>query len=120
MYTVKKNYRIPGFVLTNPSWDWDWVKLFPARESLVSDIPAGDGNTAKLFFTGYPLIIAPLISRSKLNLQRQYRDESIQSWFMISLSANLSEMMPPPSPPISSSYARQNVEPGLHSTFFPG
>jgi hypothetical protein len=26
-------------------------KLFPARESLVSDIPAGDGNTAKPFFT---------------------------------------------------------------------
>jgi len=25
-------------------------KLFPARESLVSDIPAGDGNTAKPFF----------------------------------------------------------------------
>jgi hypothetical protein len=26
-------------------------KLFPARESLVSDIPAGDGKTAKPFFT---------------------------------------------------------------------
>jgi len=26
-------------------------KLFPARESLVSDILAGDGNTRKLFFT---------------------------------------------------------------------
>jgi hypothetical protein len=26
-------------------------KLFPARESLVSDILAGEGNTAKLFFT---------------------------------------------------------------------
>jgi len=26
-------------------------KLFPARESLVSDIPAGDKNTAKPFFT---------------------------------------------------------------------
>jgi len=25
-------------------------KLFPARESLVSDIPAGDGNTAQPFF----------------------------------------------------------------------
>jgi hypothetical protein len=27
------------------------IKLFPARESLVSDIPAGDGKTANLFFT---------------------------------------------------------------------
>jgi hypothetical protein len=26
-------------------------KLFPPRESLVSDIPAGDGNIEKLFFT---------------------------------------------------------------------
>jgi hypothetical protein len=25
-------------------------KLFPARESLVSDIPAGDGNIEKLFY----------------------------------------------------------------------
>jgi hypothetical protein len=26
-------------------------KLFPPRESLVNDIPAGDGNIEKLFFT---------------------------------------------------------------------
>jgi len=25
-------------------------KLFPARENLISDIPAGDGNTATPFF----------------------------------------------------------------------
>ena len=25
------------------------IKLFPPRESLVSDVPAGDGNVAKLF-----------------------------------------------------------------------
>jgi hypothetical protein len=31
--------------------------LFPARESLVSDIPAGDGKTANLFFTVYVLSI---------------------------------------------------------------
>jgi len=28
-------------------------KLFPTRENLVSDIPAGDGNTANPFFTVY-------------------------------------------------------------------
>jgi hypothetical protein len=27
------------------------MKLFPARESLVSDIPAGDGKIVNLFFT---------------------------------------------------------------------
>jgi hypothetical protein len=26
------------------------IQLFPARESLVGDIPAGDGKMAKLFF----------------------------------------------------------------------
>ncbi len=26
------------------------IKLFPARESLVSDIPAGDGKLANLFY----------------------------------------------------------------------
>ena len=31
--------------------------LFPARESLVSDFQAGDGNTAKPFFTVYPYIV---------------------------------------------------------------
>jgi hypothetical protein len=30
-------------------------KLFPPRESLLSDIPAGDGNIEKLFFTLYLL-----------------------------------------------------------------
>ncbi len=25
--------------------------IFPSRKSLVSDIPAGEGKTAKLFFT---------------------------------------------------------------------
>jgi len=24
-HTVKNIYEIPGFVLTKPSWDWDWV-----------------------------------------------------------------------------------------------
>ncbi len=37
MYTVKKVSDFP----------------VPARESLVSDIPAGDGRTANLFFTVY-------------------------------------------------------------------
>jgi hypothetical protein len=31
-------------------------KLFPPRESLVGDIPAGDGNIEKLFFTVYYLL----------------------------------------------------------------
>jgi hypothetical protein len=34
----------------SPNSPWRGIiKLFPARESLVSDIPAGDGKTANLF-----------------------------------------------------------------------
>jgi hypothetical protein len=40
-YTVKKVY-----IFSRPQ---PLTKLFPARESLVSDIPAGDGKTANLF-----------------------------------------------------------------------
>ena len=41
-------YEIPGF-LYQTFLGLVLGKLFPARESLVSDIPAGDGNTAKPF-----------------------------------------------------------------------
>jgi hypothetical protein len=27
LYTVKKNNEIPGFILTIPSRDWDWVNF---------------------------------------------------------------------------------------------
>jgi hypothetical protein len=41
-YTVKKDSGVPV-----PSRGM--IKLFPARESLVKDIPAGDRKTANLF-----------------------------------------------------------------------
>ena len=37
--------------LTNTPWLLGIIKILPARESLVSDIPAGDGKTAKLFYS---------------------------------------------------------------------
>jgi hypothetical protein len=40
----------PGYHLTNSAWSGK-IKLFPARESLVRDIPARDGNMANLYFT---------------------------------------------------------------------
>jgi len=49
-YTVKKNYEIPRF-FDQAFQGLGLGQLFPARESSVSDIPAGDGNIAKLFFT---------------------------------------------------------------------
>ncbi len=51
-YTVKKVYRFTspqrGFHLPNSPWA-GIIKLLPARERLVSDIPAGDGKINKLF-----------------------------------------------------------------------
>jgi hypothetical protein len=39
-----------GMSLTNSPWP-EIIKVFPPRESLISDIPAGDGKTANIFFT---------------------------------------------------------------------
>jgi hypothetical protein len=53
VYTVKKVKDFPspaGMSLTRLSLDGNTVvKLFPSRESLVSDIPTGDGKIANLF-----------------------------------------------------------------------
>ncbi len=50
----KKGYRFsrsqPVCHLPNSPWR-DMIKLFPARENLVSDIPAGDGKMANLFYS---------------------------------------------------------------------
>jgi hypothetical protein len=39
-------------------------KLFPPRESLISDIPAGDGNNKKLFY-GVRWFASPLSAKIK-------------------------------------------------------
>ncbi len=52
LYTVKKSLRFSSpqswCQLPNSSWPGR-IKLFPARESLVSDIPAGEKKIAYLF-----------------------------------------------------------------------
>jgi hypothetical protein len=60
-YTVKKVSDFPGMSLTKLSLAMSLTdlslasktvtKLFPTRESLVSDIPAGDGKIANLFYS---------------------------------------------------------------------
>jgi hypothetical protein len=54
-YTVKKvtNLPVPSWHVTNRTRP-GIIKLFPARENLVSDIPAGDGKIVN-FFTVYNL-----------------------------------------------------------------
>jgi hypothetical protein len=56
IYTVKKAFRYSrppsGMSLSKLSLggnNYDIYKLFPPRESLVSDIPAGDWNIEKIF-----------------------------------------------------------------------
>jgi hypothetical protein len=53
MYTVKKvcDFPVPSQAgCHKPNSPWPGIiKLFPARESLVSDNPAGDGKIANLF-----------------------------------------------------------------------
>jgi hypothetical protein len=60
MYTVKKSFSIfpspTGMSPTKLSLGVNYYviyKLFLPRESLVSEIPVGDGNIEKLFFTVY-------------------------------------------------------------------
>ncbi len=53
VHTVKKRLSYfpspAGMPLTKLTWP-GIIKLFPARENLVSDIPAGDGKNANLFY----------------------------------------------------------------------
>ncbi len=49
-------------------------KLFPPRESLISDIPAGDGNIEKLFYSAGPCRCWE-ISREWLGYIHMYRPE---------------------------------------------
>ncbi len=47
--TLKKDWP---FSCPHPRCLWPGkIKLFPSRESLVNDIPAGDGKTANLFYS---------------------------------------------------------------------
>jgi hypothetical protein len=59
VYTVNKRLAIfpspAGMLLTELSLT-GIIKLFPVMESLVSDISAGDGKIANLFFTVFALV----------------------------------------------------------------
>ncbi len=57
LYTVKEvsDFLVPGRDVTKKTLPGPGIiELFLARESLVIDIPAGDGKTANLFFTVCP------------------------------------------------------------------
>jgi hypothetical protein len=53
-YTVKKVSVFPSPAGMSPTQTLPGpgiVKIFPARDSLVSDIPAGDGKIMNLFYS---------------------------------------------------------------------
>ncbi len=49
------------------------IKLFPTRESLVSDIPAGDGKIVNLFYSVWELMEKVLITNAMHNMRNQMR-----------------------------------------------
>jgi hypothetical protein len=51
-YTVKKGFPSPERMSLTKNSPWPGIiKLFPALESLVSDIPAGGGKISNLFYS---------------------------------------------------------------------
>jgi hypothetical protein len=88
VYIVKKAFRYsrpqPGCHLpTLPGREWDDIyKLFPPRESLVSDIPAGDGNIKKLFLQcNLPMIkVVWLTCRSRFLRRTEEGQQRFQSF----------------------------------------
>jgi hypothetical protein len=74
-YTVKKASRFPspaGISLTKFSLggnNYVIYKLFPPRESLVSDIPAGNGNIEKPFLR-CTVLRKPNITKFKMKMER--------------------------------------------------
>ncbi len=68
MYTVKKGNRFsrpqPG--CNWPNFPWTGIfKLFPAREILVSDIPAGNGKNNNLFYSAMLVLPAPRLQHAQ-------------------------------------------------------
>jgi hypothetical protein len=54
-------------------------KLFPPRESLVSDIPAGDGNIEKLFY-GVSLSNANLLAHAIIIKLTSNERKRLERW----------------------------------------
>jgi hypothetical protein len=60
-YTVKKvnDFPVPRRDVTDQTIPWpEIIKFFPARENLVSDIPAGDGKSINFFYSVYLVYFA--------------------------------------------------------------
>ncbi len=84
VYTVKKgkwhSRPQPGCHLPN-SPRAGIIKLFPLRDSLVSDIPAGDGNVSNLFYGVWPVTGLEKGNPSSSSLNQLYRTGVAKSVF---------------------------------------
>jgi hypothetical protein len=61
------------------------IKLFPARESLVSDIPAGDGKIGNIFYSVCYVSINFLLAYIKLvtNSENSYETRTLHNSFYV-------------------------------------
>jgi len=73
-YSVKKNLRDSWICFDQTFLGLGLSKLFPARENLVSDIPAGDGTPLNLFLqcTICPLFRAQLFFSDRFLLKKEW------------------------------------------------
>jgi hypothetical protein len=58
MFSVHCKIRLAGFLASKL---WEYLNYNQPRESLASDIPAGDGKTAYPFFTVYTHPVLPFL-----------------------------------------------------------
>jgi hypothetical protein len=74
--------------LTKPTQDTNRIKLFPPRDSLVGDIPAGDGNVPNLTQGGNTLIIPAQGQFGKMVSDIPAGDGSVANHFLQSKKTN--------------------------------
>ncbi len=80
---MKERFNLPAYMALISTLHCK--KLFPARESLVSDIPAGDGKTANLLLQCM-IAVVPSIARTTARPVLPF-DLSVLSIFCVILTA---------------------------------
>jgi hypothetical protein len=89
LYTVKKGYPVPSPAGMSLTKVWPGIiKLFPARESLVIDIPAEDGKNDNLFLhcksrqkTSCKNLMCKIVSRSDMEQILDFREKNWRKIF---------------------------------------
>jgi hypothetical protein len=59
------------------------IKLFPSRETLISDIPAGDGKMANLFYSVFCTAMCEFFIEPPPDTQRTERQGERGIWVVV-------------------------------------